>query len=316
MQSVDIMTLDLNKNKILGYIEFFYRIIIKSFSEYDALYINHWSHIYYPFLFKNLKNKNVIINYHGSDLMGSSLLKKINNKIGIWFLPKGAKVVVPSKYFKKIIKKYKINNEIYEIPSGGVDTNKFYKQNIKKGKNDKVNIGFCSGITYSKGYDVIINLLIRLKESNLHNEIIFNIINYGSERERFHSLIEENKLDDSVIYYKVIEKEEMIKFYNNMDYILFPTRKEALGLVALESMACGVPVIATNDFAIPEYIINSENGFLFNIDSEMELFNIIKRIINNEMNYEALSNSAVDIVNLKYRREKSIELYNNLIEDF
>lgn len=313
---MEIITLDLDKKKIISYLEFFIKILMKSFKRYEIIYINHWSNIFYPFILKSFKNKKVIINYHGSDLVAESYIKNVINNIGLALLPKKSKVVVPSKYFKNIFENKKSKFEVKVIPSGGVDTEKFYKINKIQKVNDKINIGFCSGVTYGKGYDIIIKLISNLKENNIIDKFRFNIVEYGSDLDIFKSKIRQLDLEQHLDYYKTMKKEEMINFYNKMDYILFPTRRkaESLGLVPLESMACGVPVIANKDFAIPEYVENGKNGFLFSLDDDKELFEIFKMIHFNKVNYEYLSENAIKKINQKYSKMKCVNLYNEILK--
>lgn len=55
---------------------------------------------------------------------------------------------------------------------------------------------------------------------------------------------------------------DLVKAYQNADALLFPSRMEGFGLVALEAMACGTPVIASNNSSIPEVIENNHTGIL------------------------------------------------------
>ena len=54
----------------------------------------------------------------------------------------------------------------------------------------------------------------------------------------------------------------LVRAYQQSDALLFPTRVEGFGLVALEAMACGVPVIATDCCALPEIVENGVSGIL------------------------------------------------------
>lgn len=59
-----------------------------------------------------------------------------------------------------------------------------------------------------------------------------------------------------------ISHQEMPSVYNAMDILLFPTVREGLSLAALEAMACGLPVIATDCSSMPELIDDGLGGFL------------------------------------------------------
>jgi glycosyltransferase involved in cell wall biosynthesis len=57
--------------------------------------------------------------------------------------------------------------------------------------------------------------------------------------------------------------EELAAAYASADVFVFPSRTETLGLVLLEAMAAGCPVVAANSGGIPDIVTNGENGFMF-----------------------------------------------------
>lgn len=59
-----------------------------------------------------------------------------------------------------------------------------------------------------------------------------------------------------------ISETDLIALYHNNDALLFPTRLEGFGLVALEAQACGLPVITTNGSSMPEVVVDGVTGFL------------------------------------------------------
>ena len=61
---------------------------------------------------------------------------------------------------------------------------------------------------------------------------------------------------------RVQDGDAMLSLYRECDALLFPSRLEGFGMVALEAQACGLPVIASNSSALPEVVKNGETGFL------------------------------------------------------
>lgn len=65
----------------------------------------------------------------------------------------------------------------------------------------------------------------------------------------------------------VLSEEKLIRAYQECDALLFPSRFEGFGYVALEAMACGRPVIATNCTSIPEVVEDGVTGILCQVDN-------------------------------------------------
>jgi len=72
--------------------------------------------------------------------------------------------------------------------------------------------------------------------------------------------------------------EELVDAYRAADVFLFPSTTETFGLVALEAMACGVPVIAANTGGVLDIIRDGENGLLFNPERPAEIGALVRRL--------------------------------------
>ena len=110
----------------------------------------------------------------------------------------------------------------------------------------------------------------------------FHIINYGRESGTYFNEISKK---ENVFLYPVFKKQDMNQYYNKIDMLAFPTKKESLGLVALEAMSCGVPVVGPSHFALKSIIINGSNGESYKNFSHDDFFNALKRCMLNLGNY-------------------------------
>ena len=93
-----------------------------------------------------------------------------------------------------------------------------------------------------------------------------------------------------LIRFSLLPQNELVSIYNISDAFVFPTRREgeSLGLVAIEAMACGTPVIAS-DFAAPKYYVcNDINGYKFEKGNSIELANIMEKFILKEYSKQKL----------------------------
>ncbi len=86
------------------------------------------------------------------------------------------------------------------------------------------------------------------------------LIGDGPERGRVQQTAEEEGIADRVLF--LGKQESVAEILSCADLFLLPSATESFGLVALEAMSCGVPVVATRVGGVPEVVPDGEAGFL------------------------------------------------------
>lgn len=264
----------------LAYIIYFIKVFFYSlFENYDFVYVHYISHnaliLRIIYFFKRI---TIFVNVHGSDVIPQTKVQFKMQKNIKKILIISKRVIVPSEYFRKIVcQKYKIKNEKIKVyPSGGVNEKIFYpysrseKDNliekyIKNNSKEFFYIGYVSRIDPGKGWKTFLEALNLLNNRELLDDKEIVMVGDGNEYDSLVSKIHEYHLNSKILLIKSLEQKELAKIYNVLDIFCFPTEREgeSLGLVALEAMSCGVPVIASNYAAPNEYISDYYNGFKF-----------------------------------------------------
>ena len=257
--------------RVFFYLVFYSKIFLKViFKSYDAIYVHYVTHcspvIFILLFFK--QNIKVISNTHGSDVL------RVNSKLLRYFsrivLNKSFLIVSPSKYFVRHIKSvYSLTekNKIITFPSGGIDTN-FFKP-LMRSKNDKFTVGFISRIDIGKGWDILIDAINILNLKSLNLKVI--MAGSGKQVDLMNTMIKENRLENMINYVGHIHPNDLPFFYNQFDvFVLSSTLDESLGLVGLEALSCGIPVIASDIGGHTSYL-NQKNGILFETGNAHEL---------------------------------------------
>lgn len=268
-------------HKLLKYLCFNLSVIRNFFKIYDFIYIHYptYSAIIILLLLK-IKKKKVVINYHGEDLLydDNFYAKSLGYFADILTKKYATKVIVPSKYYKDVViqRRLKEESKIYISPSGGIDITKFY---YKKIRNEILTLGFVGRLQEDKG---VVEYIYACKRLAMLFPIKAYIIGYGPIFEEVKSMIQG---DSTFILINGVSQSQLPQYYNLFDLFCFPSKRrtESLGLVGLEAMACGVPVIGSNIGGIPSYLVNSINGYLVSID------NLESDIVNSVQLYNALS---------------------------
>lgn len=175
-------------------------------------------------------------------------------------------VICPSKFSESIIKKYAPEIKT-EVISNGVDISKFkkikYEEILKKYNlpKDKKKLLFIGRLDPEKCVDIIIKAMPHiLKEfKNVH----LAIVGRGNLKDELKKLVQDLKLQDHVTFLGRIPDEDLTPVYNAGDIFILPSLVELEGMVVLEAMACGKPILIANskNSASPYFV--EENGFLF-----------------------------------------------------
>jgi L-malate glycosyltransferase len=159
-------------------------------------------------------------------------------------------------------------------------------------KNDnKLNIGILGGLgNYRKGLDILIRAVSLLKDI----EMTVHIGGDGKFLSTFKDMAKELDVSGKCVFYGEIKPESIQDFYSKLDFYVLPSRDETFGVVVIEAMACGLPVIATKCGG-PEEIITKESGVLIEKENPQELARAIRSVAGNlgSYNRKAIRNSVV-----------------------
>ena len=258
-----ILTKKTGFSKLLGYIGFYIRIVkVLSKSEKEDLIYVHYPLFVAPLLY--LFNRKYILNFHGSDITFNTSIRKAYS----FFLKKiiiKYPIVIPSKYYEEIFLNQfkKVKEELLVYPSGGINSTIFKPLKMEPPTNQFV-IGFVSNFIEKKGWRVLLDAIdILIKKENAIPNISLRLVGDGPDKEEIVKRVK--NLNIPYTLRSNLSQAELAEEYNLLDVFVFPTYRvdESLGLVGLEAMSCGVPVIASNMGGPKGYINSGVNGLLF-----------------------------------------------------
>lgn len=256
--------------KFFKYFIFYCSIFFNYFKKYDCIYV-HFPTYSSPILYllMHICPKKLVVNFHGEDLLyqTESKFQQFLGKISDRLTKKYSTfVVVPSSYFKKIVldRGLAFDKNVVVSPSGGINDNLFYLRNPKtfNNKND-LHLGFIGRLEESKGIREFIEAVLVL---NKLFSVRATIIGYGPLSEEVSDWVKDYDFFELI---NGLPQTQLPIYYNKFDLFCFPSKRlsESLGLVGIESMACGTPVIGSNIGGISSYLINKSNGFLISLDN-------------------------------------------------
>lgn len=181
--------------------------------------------------------------------------------------------------------------------------------------SDSKEILFLAHMIKRKGIDDLLQAISQIRDK-IPSDVSFSL--YGADRDNnIKEKIEHMKLTDIVHYKGWLTNDQRESCFNKTMLNVLPSYNEGLPMTILETMAYGIPNIATNIAAIPEAISDGENGFLFEPGDIKRLEALLLGLISNQEERINISNAAYETVKNKYgidiHMQKVLELYNSLL---
>ena len=113
---------------------------------------------------------------------------------------------------------------------------------------------------------------------------------------------------------RISDDSKMAVIYQDSDALLFPSRLEGFGLVALEAQACGLPVIATQSSAIPEVVENGVTGLLCPQDDIQAFADSARRLASSPNLWNEMKRDARMLTERRFGFETMIDHYLEIYE--
>jgi len=186
-------------------------------------------------------------------------------------------VAVSSLTKEIFLKEYEIDPDKVAVINPGVELNDYANQNkvlvrnrIREELGIKINdplIIFVSMNFEIKGLDYLLSALARLKAQNKN----FKLVVAGKgDINKYKKIARESDIISDVIFTGPVSKEKLISIYLAGDIYIMLSRLDTFGMVVLEAMAAGLPVIISSNVGAKDIVIEDENGFVIDNTSETD----------------------------------------------
>ena len=138
------------------------------------------------------------------------------------------------------------------------------------------------------------------------------LIGDGPERPRVLMRADELGVRDRVLF--LGKHTSVHELLSCADLFLLPSGSESFGLVALEAMACGVPVVASNVGGLPEVIEHGTTGYMFDIGDIDGMVEAGLRILGDDDLWRSLSDAGRALAEERFSAERVVPLYERYYE--
>lgn len=179
----------------------------------------------------------------------------------------------------------------------------------KKDNNDIITIGVVSRLEYIKGMDLVVPAFAKVYEKNKNVRLL--VVGDGSLRQQMEDDANRFHLKSNIEFIGRQEQAALQSYYDKIDVLLMPSRSEGFGLTAIEGMARGCVLVASNTGGLPEVAREGYVGLLHQPESVDDLANKICRLIENPKLLEQMRSHLSDYVH-QFIFERYDDLFNDL----
>lgn len=165
-------------------------------------------------------------------------------------------VLTPSKVLAHLLIRHKVPVPVYDM-SNGIEFQFFHSKKDYHIRNKMIYVG---RLGLEKGVDVVVKAFALAHEKN--PKLHLDIYGEGPAKNDLVKLVGKLGIQDSVAFTGFVSRKIIKKTLKQNDFFVTASTMETQGLVILEAMAAGLPVIGVDALAVPELVHNEVNGYL------------------------------------------------------
>jgi len=204
--------------------------------------------------------------------------------------------IVLTAWWKNRLEQSGIKKNIHIIPNP-IELEKTISSNQNKGSST-IEVLVACRIVNGKGIDVVCKAAKKINK-NIHIKVAGD----GSDRKNLELFVKSNGLSDKVEFLGWLSTPEMEQELSSADIFCLPTKKDSFGMVFIEAMKYGLPIIASNWQAIPDVVPDGEVGILVDPTDENEVAQAINKLAEDADLRLKFSKGAYRVVKERYSIE-------------
>ena len=238
-------------------------------------------------------------------------LNNLWNKYLAWTYSKAEMVIFPSELARSLLQKLNKKNQPSTVVSNGINLNEFQKMEIDDFHEhfnipaEKIKLLFVGRLYPEKSIDTLIKAIPHIIKKHPNTHVL--IAGAGHLRPKLEKLVKNLDVEKHISFLGLVSDEDKLRAYNACDIFVLPSLAELEGMVVLEAMACGKPIIISDaEMSASRFFVDG-NGFLFETKNHEHLAEqVLKLILNTDLRKKMGEKSLEKVKN--YDINKSVEL--------
>ncbi len=315
-----IETYPINANNLIDWVmQFNFCVIekaadvIKEFGKFDIVHAHDWLVAYSARAIKNAYKLPLVATIHATE---SGRNKGIHDKNQgyvndvEWLLTyEASNVICNSMYMKHEIRNLfgKPFENIHVVPNG-ININKFdgqerdweFRRNYAS-DNEKI-VFFAGRIVYEKGIQILLDAAPKILQN--YNDVKFVIAGRGPCMDELRAQAERLGISNRVYFTGYLNDVQITKMYKAVDIATFPSLYEPFGIVALEGMLAGNPVVVSDIGGLNEIVEHGVNGMKSYAGNSNSIADSILTLLFDHKLCNEISKNAKNIVKENYNWTK------------
>jgi glycosyltransferase involved in cell wall biosynthesis len=283
-------------------------IIARSYFKKGVAYFSHGhDNMWQLTRLKNLKNLN---KQAFTNLIERRWLMKQYRKTNTSFIAISKDV---EAFFNQNLESDLKNNLV--LLHNGIDRNRFRNELDRKIENGaKIKIVSVGNLVPKKNHRFLIDIAVELKNRNCDFSI--DILGYGTLQEELEKYAKVKEVFDFIFFRGNVKNVE--DYLKEANLYVHPANYEPLGLVIIEAMASGLPVICLDGKGNRDLMVQSKNGYIFQEENAEMFAEQIIELMNDSEKYKEISSFAKEFsqqFDIKNYCDKLVQIYLNSISE-
>jgi glycosyltransferase involved in cell wall biosynthesis len=227
------------------------------------------------------------------------------------------KVIADSLDVKEKLLEYGVKPDKIELVYFGLQENNYensfevniFNKYFESGKN----VLFIGQLIDRKNVEMIVESVHEL--INEKNHINLLMIGSGLLQGKLKKYIEINNLETRIKILSSVSENDKIEFLSSCDTLILPSKYEAYGVVLVEAMLSGKPVIGANIGGMKEVVIDNKTGYLIELNNKIDLKNKLLKLLNSNWDSTYIRDYAKKFT-IRVSSEKLSEIYKQVNYEF
>jgi glycosyltransferase involved in cell wall biosynthesis len=302
--------------------------LAKQFGRPDVVHFHDWLTVPSGVAVKQVLRVPAVMTFHSTEASRSSDSRAPESSMveGLewWGSFEAGKVIAVSEWMKaQVVEQFKTPpQKVVSIPNG-VDIDKFRKQvdiestrtkwKVQPGEKLITAVG---RLTSQKGFDDLLRAYPQIRRSFPASRLL--VMGDGYMRGELEALAEQERVKSATTFAGFVSDADLVAAIKSSDVVAVPSRFEPFGIIALEAMAAGVPVVVSRVGGLAEIVENAVDGLEVEPNSPASLADATVRLLSDQELARSLAARAKEKVksyNWESAATKTLEVYNEAMRE-